>query len=104
MVGKHLSRSAVGGLRIWCEIVNELQDFLAPGPTRLVPEPVGQDAGGDHETQRRKQAQLPGSCKRPCSKQKSRRRYRQTNLASENGCEQHRVAMPYNELNDCIHC
>jgi hypothetical protein len=103
MVNKHVSRSAVGGLRIWREKVNEVQDPVAPRPTRLIPQPVRQNTGSGRQTQRGDEAHLPGSCERPGRKLKTRRRHGQAYLTRKDGSKQYGVAMPYNELNHSIH-
>jgi hypothetical protein len=76
--GKNLFRSAIVGIRISREAVNEVQDFVPPPPTRLIPHPVSQNTGYDGQTERRDETQLPGNCERPYRKQKQRSRYRQT--------------------------
>src|SRR6516164_434142 len=103
MPGKVLSRPAFGGVRVWREAMNEVQDPVAPPATRLVPDPIRQHTGSDGETERGDQAQLPGGCERPGRNQKQRRRYRQTYLACEYRSEQDRVAMLQEKLDDSIH-
>jgi hypothetical protein len=65
-------------VRISREAVNEVQDFVTPPPTRLIPHLVSQNTGYDRQTELGDEAQLPGNCERPDRKQKQRSRYRQT--------------------------
>jgi len=86
--GKGLFRSTIMGVRVSREAVNEVQNLVSPAPTRLIPHPVGQHTGSDGQTERGDEAQLPGGCERPGSKQKQRSRYRQTYLVREHRSEQ----------------
>ncbi len=81
--GKDLFRSTIMDVRVSPEAVNEVQDLVTPAPARLIPHPVGQHTGTDRQSERGDEDQLPGGCEGTGSKQKERRRYRQTYLAGE---------------------
>jgi hypothetical protein len=76
------------GVRVSRKAVNEVQDLVTAAPTRFVPHPVSQNTGGDSQSDRRNEAQLPGGGERPDRKQKQRSRYRQTYLVREYRSEQ----------------
>jgi len=102
-VGKKFSGSTTDEFAIRGEHVNELQHFIAPCPARLVPYPVGYDTRSDSQSECGQQPQLSASGESSCSEQKTRRRYWQTYLASENGCKEYGIAMPQDEMDDRIY-
>jgi hypothetical protein len=103
MPDKVLSRPALGGVRIWREAMNEVQNPIAPPPTRLEPRPVGYYTGTDSQTESGDEAQTPGGCQSPGRNQKHRSRYRQTQLVHEYRNEQDGVSVLGDRLDDSIH-
>jgi len=103
MAGKGRFRSAIVGVRVSREAVDEVQDLITPPPPCLVPHPVRQNTANHSQGESRDKAQLPGGYQRSDRKQNERPRERHTNLVRKHRSEEDRVAMLHKKLGDRIH-